>query len=81
MQKYKCKLGFHHVRDGQEEQDLLVYLSKKPLVWTLNGSGLFYFPVPSTYNHYAFPARTAASGRNKPIGVMVNTPPPPKTGG
>ena len=59
LDKYKCKLGFHHLRTQQEEQDLMTYLVKKPLQWELAGSGLFWFPVPKRYDDCASPARAA----------------------
>jgi len=54
---YKCKLGFHVLRIHQEERDLVTYLAKKPLKWTIDGSGSFFFPLPDRYGMYANPSR------------------------
>ena len=57
--KYGLIVGYHNVRADRAEKQLMSYIWKKPLCWVLNGSGLFYWEVPATYNHDGNPAKAA----------------------
>jgi hypothetical protein len=65
LMKTKAKLGFVHVRPQQVSSDVLAYLAKKPLDFTVHGSGLWYFPAPSTIQWIRFSWQGRRGGRKE----------------